>query len=120
MKKAIFNGYKQKKHWFNFIIGKEYIVKKESDYEYVTDECDYDVPILPSSDFYDFSITGEEDSIKEPSSINCSVEELAHIKCFINGNLVTEDHFEDVYRDVARAKSMGIETSSIKFEMKFE
>lgn len=120
MKKAIFNGYKQKGHIFNFTAGNEYIVTQRFGHDYVTDDDGYDIPLIPHSYVYDFIIANEEYFIKEPAMVNCSAEEPAHLKYFINGNLVTKSYFYESIGELNEADKLGAKVSSVKFEIKFE
>lgn len=47
-------------------------------------------------------------------------DEPASLKHFINGNLVTEGYFYESIGEVNEASRLGVNTSSVNFEIKFE
>lgn len=114
MKKAIFVGYKSNEHAFNFTKGKSYTIRQGFGYEYITDDDDYDVPFNDAIDYnYDFLVS-------ENGALPELVEEPAHLKYFINGNLVTKGYFYESLGEVNEADRLGAKVSSVKFEIKFE
>ena len=109
--KAVFKGYK-KVGWFEFTIGKIYDISTEigaHEYSQVTDDNGFRARFIPG-DIYDFEALIPDDSIGKEKQF----------KYYINGEVVSKVKFDYALSCIKDFKSDGIETSSIKFEVKFE
>ena len=109
--KAVFKGYK-KVGCFKFTVGKIYeISTKLAPYGYseVTDDNDFRVTFIPG-DTYDFEVLIPDEFIVKEKQF----------KYYINGEAVSKVKFDDTLLCVNDFESSGVDTSSIKFEVKFE
>lgn len=106
--KAVFKGYNKIAHLFNFTKGDVYDVNiLNNGLIKTTDDNGCEV-FTANGDIYSFDI------------INDFIEEPASLKYFINGNLVTKGYFYESIGEVNEASRLGVNTSSVKFEIKFE
>lgn len=109
--KAVFKGYKKPGH-FEFTVGKIYdlsTIPETCRYTMVTDDNDFTGTFIPG-EIYDFEVL-------IPGSF---ITDNRQFKYCINGEVVTKVKFDDVLLCVKDFKKDGIDTSSIKFEVKFE
>ncbi|AQN32389.1 virion structural protein [Escherichia phage vB_EcoS_CEB_EC3a] len=109
--KAVFKGYK-KAGCLEFTIGKIYELSTATEafgFLKVTDDDGFNGVIIPG-DTYDFEVLIPDEFINKKKQF----------KYYINGEVVTKTKFDDTLLCVKDFKSDGIDTSSIKFEVKFE
>lgn len=109
--KAVFKGYK-KAGRLEFTIGKIYELSETrgvGGYMGVTDDSGFRAIFIPDN-IYDFEVLIPDEFIGKEKQF----------KYYINGEAVSKVKFDDTLLCVKEFKSDGIDTSSIKFEVKLE
>ena len=109
--KAVFKGYK-KVGCFEFTIGKIYELSTTPGacgYVEVTDDNDFRGTFIPG-DIYDFVVLIPDEFIGKERKF----------KYYINGEAVSKVKFDDALSCVKDLEADGVDTSSIKFELRFE
>lgn len=107
--------------YYGFTVGKEYDVDKyitENDYIGAFSN-DGDYRHIKNGAFHKFGIQDENGALKLKIKDE-SISKEKQFKYYINGELVTKVKFDDTLFLVKDFESDGIDTSSIKFEVKFE
>lgn len=132
--KAVFKGYK-KHGCFEFTVGKVYELSAGAyGYTKVTDDNDFRGTFIPG-DIYDFEVLIPDEPITCSKLFDDSygyemmmneilskpkIEVGKKLKYRINNTAVDKGAFDDALSCFAELESMGVDTSSIKFEVKFE
>lgn len=114
MKNAIFVGYKNKDHAFNFTKGMKYPIRAGFGFEYITDDDNHDVSLNDATRcIYDFFISDSEVS-------SDLFEKPASLKYLINDIQVEKGFFYESLGELIEAERLGVKVPSVNFEIKFE
>lgn len=124
--KAVFKGYK-KPGFYKLTVGKTYELSTTSGacgYTEVTDDNNFRGTFIPG-DTYDFEVLIPDEISDGYKLMIDNILKNAHVnnkrlKYFINYHEVDKDDFHKATSYCAGLESMGVDTSPIKFEVKFE
>lgn len=103
-----------------FTVGKEYKIHDfKGGYIVVCDDYD-NYRRINNGAFHKFCLLKDDDGLKVTIPDEFITKEEKQFKYYINGEVVTKVKFDDTLLCVKEFKSDGVDTSSIKFEVKFQ
>lgn len=123
--KAVFKGYKKEEACGKFTIGKHYRIEPDYDVEGIfiaVDDDGYRIFFKRGDDYYDFEILPKDRPLSSGELFDTAYgyEDKKQLKYYINCTVVDKDYFYETLSSCADLKSRNVDTSSIKFEVRFE
>lgn len=122
--KAVFKGYK-KEACGKFTIDKHYRIEPDYDVEGIfiaVDDDGYRIFFKKGDDYYDFEILPKDKPLSSGELFDAAYgfEDEKRLKYYINCTEVNKDYFYETLSSCADLESRNVDTSSIKFEVRFE